>query len=256
MVAGHQVAAGPEVCLAPGKAGGHLPGDRDEDLRVLLAVPQVDRGGHLLKAEAPPAAIPEQISGHHGGPLPVALPQVGDQELLGIGGSIRWVVNRSASGSRQARPPGRTGADRPARRAAPWSPTGGTAGPAASWPGGRPAASTGPRPEPCSALPETGPAPCCSVPHETQLTNDFADPGLTIASELRKRGDQVEPGSRAPRDIRDTVCGGYAGNGPQVTAAFQEPRDQPAPPGRQLRVHPHPQAIGRDRTRMLSYLPL
>ena len=104
MVAGHQVAAGPEVFLAPGKAGGHLPGDRDEDLRVLLAVPQVDRGGHLLKAEAPPAAIPEQISGHHGGPLPVALPQVGDQELLGIGASIRWVVNRSASGSRQARP--------------------------------------------------------------------------------------------------------------------------------------------------------
>jgi hypothetical protein len=61
--------------------------------------------------------------------------------------------------------------------------------------------------------------------------------------------------------LRDTVCGedtdtGYAGNGPQVMAAFQEPRDQPAPPGRQLRDHPHPQAIGRDRTRMLSYLPL
>lgn len=86
MVAGHRVAAGPEVCLAPGRAGGHLPGDRDGDLRVLLAVSQVDRGGHLLKAEAPPAAIPEQTSGHHRGPLPVALPQVGDQELLGIGG--------------------------------------------------------------------------------------------------------------------------------------------------------------------------
>jgi hypothetical protein len=60
---------------------------------------------------------------------------------------------------------------------------------------------------------------------------------------------------------RDTVCGedtdtGYAGNGRQVMAAFQEPRDQPAPPGRHLRDRPHPQAIGRDRTRMLSYLPL
>ena len=105
MVAGIRWPPGPRCAWHRGRLGGHLPGDRDEDLRVLLAVPQVDRGGHLLKAEAPPAAIPEQISGHHRGPLPVALPQVGDQELLGIGAaSIRWVVNRSASGSRQARP--------------------------------------------------------------------------------------------------------------------------------------------------------
>jgi hypothetical protein len=83
-------------------------------------VPQVDRGGHLLKAEAPPAAIPEQISGHHRGPLPVALPQVGDPELLGIGASIRWVVNRSASGSRQARPwANRCGSPSAARRHGP-----------------------------------------------------------------------------------------------------------------------------------------
>jgi hypothetical protein len=197
MVAGHPVAAGPEVCPAPGKGGGHLPGDRDEDLRVLLAVPQVDRGGHLLKAEAPPAAIPEQISGHHRGPVPVALPQVGDRSCWASGPPASAGSSTGQHPAAAGPGPGRTGADRPARRAAPWSPTGGTAGPAASWPGGRPAASTGPRPEPRSALPETGPAPCCSFPYETQLTNDSADPGLTIASELRKRGDQVEPGSRA-----------------------------------------------------------
>jgi len=177
MVAGIRWPPGPRCAWHRGRLGGHLPGDRDEDLRVLLAVPQVDRGGHLLKAEAPPAAIPEQISGHHRGPLPVALPQVGDQELLGIGPPAS-AGSSTGQHPAAARPgPGRTGADRPARRAAPWSPTGGTAGPAASWPGGRPAASTGPRPEPCSALPETGPAPCCSFPYETQLTNDFADPG-------------------------------------------------------------------------------
>lgn len=105
MIAGHQVAAGPEVRLAVRKAGYHLPGDRDGNLRVLLAVPQVDRGGHLIEAESSRTAVPEQVGGQDRCPLPVALPQVGDQELLGAGANqIRWVVSRSASGSRRAMP--------------------------------------------------------------------------------------------------------------------------------------------------------
>ena len=39
VIAGHHVATCREVRLALGKAGGHLAGDRDGNLRVLLAVP-------------------------------------------------------------------------------------------------------------------------------------------------------------------------------------------------------------------------
>ena len=68
VIACHQVTTGPEVRLAPGKAGRHLAGDGDGNLRVLPAVPQVDRGGHLLQAEASRTAVPEQIGGHDRGP--------------------------------------------------------------------------------------------------------------------------------------------------------------------------------------------
>jgi hypothetical protein len=56
VIAGHQVAAGSKVCLATGKAGCHLSGNGDRNLRVLLPVPQVDRGGHLIEAETPRTA--------------------------------------------------------------------------------------------------------------------------------------------------------------------------------------------------------
>ena len=48
VIAGHQVATGPEVRLAPGKARCHPAGEGDGNLRVLLAVPQVDRHSHVL----------------------------------------------------------------------------------------------------------------------------------------------------------------------------------------------------------------
>ena len=68
VIAGHQVAAGAEVGLAVRKAASQLARGGDGDLWVLLAVPQVDRGGHLLQAEAPRTAVPEQIGGHDRGP--------------------------------------------------------------------------------------------------------------------------------------------------------------------------------------------
>jgi hypothetical protein len=51
-IAGHQVATGSEVRVAAGKTRRHLAGDGDGNLRLLLAVPEVDRGGHLIEAEA------------------------------------------------------------------------------------------------------------------------------------------------------------------------------------------------------------
>ena len=63
MIAGHQVATGSEVRLAAGKTRRHLAGDGDGNLRILLAVPEVDRGGHVIEAEAPRTAVPEQVGG-------------------------------------------------------------------------------------------------------------------------------------------------------------------------------------------------
>ena len=60
VIAGHHVATGPEVRLAPGNAGCHLAGDGDGNLRVLLAVPQMDRSRHLIEAEPPRTGVPEQ----------------------------------------------------------------------------------------------------------------------------------------------------------------------------------------------------
>src|SRR5215472_15009135 len=82
VIAGHQAGAGAEVSLAVREAGRQLAGHSDRYLRVLLAVPQVDRGGHVLKAKAPRPAVPEQVSGHDRGSLPVALLQVLDQSRL------------------------------------------------------------------------------------------------------------------------------------------------------------------------------
>lgn len=52
--------------LAPGKAGGHLPGDRDEDLRVLLAVPGQALGEPVrIPGAARSAMVPDR---RHSGP--------------------------------------------------------------------------------------------------------------------------------------------------------------------------------------------
>ncbi len=85
VIAGHQVATAPEVWLAVGKTGGQLAGDGNGNLRVVFAVPQVDRRSHLIEAEAPWPGVHEQIGGHGRLALAVALPQVGDQRRPGIG---------------------------------------------------------------------------------------------------------------------------------------------------------------------------
>ena len=74
VIAGHQVAAGAEVRMAVRDPGGQLAGGGDGDLRVLLAVPQVDRRGHLIETEAPRPGVFEEVGGHGGGALPVAFP--------------------------------------------------------------------------------------------------------------------------------------------------------------------------------------